>query len=82
MLLEAHKWTATEALADGIIDYAVPPEKMLDVALEVAQKWAPKAKMGVYALLRGELYGEALAAFQKISYVHGRMTSRPALVKL
>lgn len=82
MLLEAHKWTAEEALADGIVDYAAPPEKMLDVSLEVANKWAPKAKMGVYSLLRAELWGEAAQNFAKISYVHGRMTGRPALVKL
>jgi enoyl-CoA hydratase/carnithine racemase len=46
MLLEAHKWTGQEALEDGIVDAVAEPEKMLDVALELAAKWAPKAKMG------------------------------------
>lgn len=36
----------------------------------------------VYALLRQELWGEAIKKFQRISYVHGRMTSAPAKVKI
>lgn len=82
MLLEAHKWTGKEALAEGIVDAVAPPEKMFDVALELAEKWAPKAKMGVYGVLRGELYGDAARSFQKISYVHSRSTTRPALAKI
>ena len=46
MLLEAHKWTGKEALDDGIVDAIAEPENMFDVALELARKWAPKAKMG------------------------------------
>lgn len=46
MLLEAHKWTAEEALQDGIVDAIAEPDRMLDEALEIAAKWAPKAKMG------------------------------------
>lgn len=46
MLLEAHKWTAQEALQDGIVDAIAEPDRMLDEALEIAAKWAPKAKMG------------------------------------
>lgn len=46
MLLEAHKWTGKEALEDGIVDALAEPENMLDVAMELARKWAPKAKMG------------------------------------
>ena len=46
MLLEAHKWTGKEALEDGIVDVVAEPESMLDVAMELARKWAPKAKMG------------------------------------
>jgi enoyl-CoA hydratase/carnithine racemase len=72
VLLEAHKYTATEAFKDGIIDAAVEPEKMFDTALEVAEKWKSKAKMGVYGLLRGELVGEALNAYRDIAYVHSR----------
>ncbi|KAJ5141533.1 hypothetical protein N7526_002528 [Penicillium atrosanguineum] len=82
MLLEAHKWTGKEALEDGIVDAVAEPEKMLDVALDLAAKWAPKAKMGVYALLRHELWGEAIEKFQKISYVHSRVTSAPAKAKI
>jgi enoyl-CoA hydratase/carnithine racemase len=82
VLLEAHKYTATEALHDGIVDAAVVPEKMLDVALEYAEKWKSKAKMGVYGLLRNELLGDADTAYQKNSYIHSRQTSREPKVKL
>lgn len=46
MLLEAHKWTGKEALDDGIVDAIAEPGEMLDIALEIASQWAPKAKMG------------------------------------
>jgi enoyl-CoA hydratase/carnithine racemase len=82
MLLEAHKWTGKEALADGIVDQIARPEEMLDVALALANKWAHKAKAGVYGVLRGELYGEASRSFALISHVHSRETNRKAQVKL
>ncbi|KAK4951304.1 hypothetical protein LTR10_010277 [Elasticomyces elasticus] len=82
MLLEAKRWTGEEALKDGIVDLIAEPDKMLDVALELARQWAPKAKMGVYSLLRNELYGDAGKAFREISYVHGRSTGSPAKAKI
>lgn len=82
LLLEAHRWTGKEALKDGIVDAAAEPDKMFDVAMELAKQWAPKAKMGVYSLLRNELYGEAGKAFREISYVHGRSTGNPAKAKI
>lgn len=82
MLLEAHKWTGEEALADGVVDAIAPPNEMFEVALDMAKKWAPKAKMGVYGVLRSELWGDATRAFQGISYVHSRSTNRKAMVKL
>ncbi|BCS28533.1 enoyl-CoA hydratase/isomerase family protein [Aspergillus puulaauensis] len=82
MLLEAHRWTGKEALQDGIVQAVAEPEQMLDAALEMGRKWAPKAKMGVYAALRAELWGEAIEKFQRISYVHGRHTSAPAKAKI
>ena len=82
MLLEAHRWTSKEALADGVVDIIAEPDVMFEEALEVARQWAPKAKMGVYALLRNELWGEAAEKFRRISYVHGRMTSMPAKAKI
>lgn len=36
----------------------------------------------VYALLRRELWGDAIKKFQRISYVHSRVTSAPAKVKI
>jgi enoyl-CoA hydratase/carnithine racemase len=82
MLLQAHRWTGPEALEDGIVDFVAAPEEMFDVAMGVARQWAPKAKMGVYALLRGELYGEAGRGFREISYVYGRRTDLPAKAKI
>nr|OQO06817.1 hypothetical protein B0A51_16709 [Rachicladosporium sp. CCFEE 5018] len=82
MLLEAHRWTGMQALEDGIVDVLAPPEEMLGVAMELAGRWAPKAEMGVYSLLRGELYGEAARGFREISYVYGRRTDLPAKAKI
>lgn len=82
MLLEAYKWTGEEALRDGIVDELAPPEKMEARAIEVAKEQAGRAKMGVYSLLRAELWGEALEKFRRISYVHGRRTSAPAKAKI
>lgn len=42
MLLEAHRWTAEEALTDGIVDATATPAEMLEKALEIAGKWAAK----------------------------------------
>ncbi|KAL2067350.1 hypothetical protein VTL71DRAFT_1775 [Oculimacula yallundae] len=81
MLLEAHRWTGKEALSDGIVDMIASPGDMYQVALDLAKKWAPKARMGVYGLLRSELWGNAAKKFQRISYVH-KQTNRPAMVKL
>ncbi|CAG8260234.1 unnamed protein product [Penicillium salamii] len=91
LLLGAHRWTGPEAMEDGVVDAVAQPEEMLNMALEMGAKWAPKAKKGcveispryakvltslrVYALYRRELWGEAIRTFQEISYVHGRPTS-------
>jgi Delta3-Delta2-enoyl-CoA isomerase len=82
MLLEAYKWTGEEALRDGIVDEIAAPEDLKRVSEEVATKWSQKAKMGVYSIMRQELYGEAGKAFREISYVHGKETSRKALAKI
>ncbi|KAF2671085.1 ClpP/crotonase [Microthyrium microscopicum] len=82
MLLEAHRWTGKEALADGVVDEVAEPDEMLDVAIRLAEKWQEKGKMGVYSVLRGELYGEAAEAFRRISYVHGKNAKRPKQAKI
>jgi enoyl-CoA hydratase/carnithine racemase len=82
VLLEAHRYTATEALKDGIVDAAASPDDMFDVAMELARKWKGKAKMGVYGVLRDELVGEASKAYRDISYVHSRETTREPKVKI
>lgn len=82
VLLEGHKYTATEALEDGIIDAAVEPGEMLNVAVEWAVKWKGKARMGVYGVLRNELVGMATEAYQRASYVHSRQTTREPKVML
>ena len=82
MLLEAHKWTGKEALEDGIVDEIAEPSEMLDVALKKAKEIQGRAKMGVYSLLRNELWGEASEAFRKISYVHGKVTNTSPKAKI
>jgi enoyl-CoA hydratase/carnithine racemase len=82
VLLEAHRYTAQEAFQDGLVDAAVPPEEMFSLALNLANKWKGKAKMGVYGILRDELVGEAAAAYRNISYIHSRETTREPKVKL
>lgn len=82
MLLEAYRWTGKEALADGVVDFSADAGEMMDVALGLARQWAPKAKMGVYSLLRNELYGDAGRAFREISYVYGKPTGLPAKAKI
>lgn len=82
ILLQGHKFKSSEALADGIVDEVAEPEVMLDRVLALANKVKSKARMGVYGMLRGELYGEAIRAFQQISYVHSRNVSCEAKVKL
>lgn len=74
MLLEGHRWTGKEACEEGIVDAVAKPGVMLEEAVRLAERVAPKAAKGVYALLRAELYGEAAEAFRKISWVHGRET--------
>ena len=76
MLLEAHRWTGKAAFADGIVDAIAPPAEMLGKAIELARSCAPRAKSGVFGLLRSELYGAADKQFQAVSYVHSRSTSR------
>jgi Delta3-Delta2-enoyl-CoA isomerase len=82
VILQGHKFTSSEALADSIVDEIAPPEEMLERALAIAERVKSKAKTGVYGLLRGELVGEAARAFQQISYVRSRLVSRQAKVKL
>ena len=82
VLLEAHRYTGQEALADGIVDAVARPEEMLEVAMEWARKWQRKARGEVYGVLRGELVEVAVGKFKALSYVHSRATSRTAKVKL
>lgn len=72
MLLEAHRWTGKAAFEDGIVDAIAEPDALLGTAIKLAESVAPRAKMGVYGLLRSELWGEALEKFRRISYTHRR----------
>lgn len=82
MLLEAHKWTGEEALADGIVDQIADPEHMEDVAVDLAKLHAERASMGVYGLLRTELWGDALDKLKQISYVHSKRTGTVPKAKI
>jgi len=50
VLLEAHKFKAGEALEDGIVDAIATPDDMMEVAMQFAERWKAKAKMGVYGV--------------------------------
>lgn len=82
MLLEAHRWRSQEALQDGIVDEIVHPDKMRQRAVDFARDLAPRASMGVYGLLRAELWGDAVDAFKKISYVHRTRIDRAPQAKI
>ena len=82
MLLEAHRWTGTEAMADGIVDEVCEPEDLERRCVEMAKKVAPKARMGVYGLLRTELWGDAVEKFRRISYVHSKRIGTQAKAKI
>ena len=43
---------------------------------------APRAAMGVYGLLRTELWGEALTKLKQISHVHHRRVGTVAKAKI
>ncbi len=77
ILLEAHRFTATEALQAGIVDDIANPSEMRDVAIRTALLHAPQATMGVYGLLRNELWGEALEKLRRLSYAHGQRPAAP-----
>jgi Delta3-Delta2-enoyl-CoA isomerase len=40
MLLEAHKWTGTQALQDGIVDEVAEPERLEGTAIELVRSTA------------------------------------------
>lgn len=77
VLLEGHRFTGREALGFGIVDEIAPPDQLQDAAIRVAQEHAPRAIMGVYSILRNELWGDALEKFKRVSYVHGRRPATP-----
>ena len=82
MLLQAHRWIAEEAVADGIIDEAVDPQKIRARAIEVAKEHAPRAKAGVFALLRNEPYGQASRQLQLLSHRHHRLAGGQSRTKI
>jgi enoyl-CoA hydratase/carnithine racemase len=82
MLLEAHRWTGKEALEDGIVDEIAAPGEMLERALRKAREVQGRSKMGVYSVLRNELWGEAGREIRGICYVHGKRVTAPAKAKI
>ena len=82
MLLEAHRWTGKEAYEDGIVDEVAEPKEMFKAALKKAKAVQGRAKMGVYSVLRNELWGEAAEKIRGICYVHGKRVTAPAKAKI
>jgi Delta3-Delta2-enoyl-CoA isomerase len=64
----AKRWTATEALAEGVIQQAVPLEDVLPTAIETAAALAPLArKRDVFGWQKEQIYGENSA----LQHPHG-----------
>lgn len=82
MLLEAHRWTGEEALKDGIVDEIAEPEEVERRAVEIAKRVAERAKMGVYGILRNELWRGVAEGLRGISYVHSRRVGSEAKAKI
>lgn len=82
MLLEGERWSGKTALNDGIVDAITTPDKILGFAIKIATQQADRASMGVYGLLRSELYGDALKKMRAISYVHRRREGTNPKVKI
>ncbi|KAJ2849686.1 hypothetical protein IWW36_002453 [Coemansia brasiliensis] len=61
-LLTGHRFKSSDALSAGIIDRAVPQDKLLDTALEYARTLAPKASglTQKLHLIKAEMYRETV----------------------
>jgi hypothetical protein len=70
VLLERHRFTGKEALADEIVDAIAPPKSMFQLALDQAEKWKVKARKGVYGHLRAELLLEPRQRLKASFNVH------------
>ncbi|KAF8150775.1 ClpP/crotonase-like domain-containing protein [Crassisporium funariophilum] len=65
--LEGHRFSAKEALQDGILDHIVNGKtaEVLAKAEEIADKFSGNASMGVWGLIKANIYQEMLEAIQK-----------------
>jgi enoyl-CoA hydratase/carnithine racemase len=63
-MVHGHRFTAPEALAGGVLDAAVPAERVLEAATERAQALGGKPRPVLAAIKRG-LYGDAVAALEQ-----------------
>ena len=58
-ILQAHKFTAKEALEHDLVDIIAPENEVLGKAKELGLKWSGKAK-AIYGLLKQEMYTEGI----------------------
>ncbi|KAF8969252.1 ClpP/crotonase-like domain-containing protein [Flammula alnicola] len=65
--LEGHRFTPAEALQDGILDYIVKGKTadVLAKAEEIADKFSGNASMGVWGLIKANIYRNVLETVQK-----------------
>ncbi|KAJ1944459.1 hypothetical protein EC988_005984 [Linderina pennispora] len=59
-VLGGKRFSAEEAMAAEFVDEAVDGDKVVEVALDLAEKYAPKTYRDNYHLLKAELYRDAL----------------------
>jgi enoyl-CoA hydratase/carnithine racemase len=63
-MVHGRRFTAPEALAGGVLDAAVPAERVLEAAVELARTLGGKPRAVLAAIKRG-LYGDAVAALEQ-----------------
>jgi len=60
----ARRWTQKEGLAMGILDEVIDGEKLMDRAMEVALREAPKVAPGPWGFIKQQSYREYILASQ------------------
>jgi enoyl-CoA hydratase/carnithine racemase len=60
MALEGYRFSAQDALADGVVDKLAASDKQEETAITLAREVAPLGKHGSYGLMRKELLGDVV----------------------
>ncbi|KAI9596141.1 ClpP/crotonase-like domain-containing protein [Syncephalis fuscata] len=65
-LLEAHRFSAAEALKVGLIDETAEADNVVPAAIALAERWAPKAQAGkAMTMIKEETFPDAVRALSE-----------------